>query len=434
MRIARAALHYWEEPCISGTKGSGAVFFTGCNLKCVYCQNAAISEGNAAYGNGGDGSGYGIDDPICHRYMSEEKQEITDNNSESTEEREAAGAGSGNAEERESAGAGSIIGHRPGKEVTPRQLVDIFFRLKGEGAHNINLVTPSHFVPQIRRAVILAKDEGFDLPFVYNSSAYESVETLKMLEGLIDVYLPDFKYMDVKKSAAYSHAPDYPEAAKAAIAEMFRQVGEPVFEPDSSPCAAVPRSMDNGSSFGNGKNTGEQEVMKDMYSAGTTFSGNVDNGSSFGNGRNTGEQEVMKDMYYAGTTFSGNMDNGSSFGNGEGTYEQGSMLIKKGVIVRHLVLPLGVKNACDVIDYLAATYGDSIYISVMSQYTPLAEVPGALTETQKRHLTPFPELARRVTKREYERVIAHCCDLGLTNVYIQEGDVARESFIPAWDM
>jgi putative pyruvate formate lyase activating enzyme len=277
MRISRAALHFWEEPCISGKGGSGAVFFTGCNLKCIFCQNAAISEN-------------GI-----------------------------------------------------GREVSAEELCDIFFDLKDQGAHNINLVTPSHFVPEIRKAILLAKEKGFALPFVYNSSAYEKPETLKLLDGLIDIYLPDFKYMDGKIAADYSHAPDYPEVAKAAIAEMIRQVGDPEFE----------------------------------------------------------ESE-----------------------------EDSPALMKKGVIVRHLLLPLGVNNAFSVIDYLHRTYGDRIYLSVMNQYTPLYDVPGALSAEQKKRLAPYPALHRKVTKREYQKVIQFCLDLNMSQVFIQEGDVASESFIP----
>ena len=277
MRISRAALHFWEEPCISGKSGSGAVFFTGCNLKCIFCQNAAISE---------DGIG---------------------------------------------------------REVSPAELCDIFFDLKEQGAHNINLVTPSHFVPGICESIRLAKDRGFDLPFVYNSSAYEKPETLKLLDGLIDIYLPDFKYMDSKMAADYSHAPDYPEVAKAAIAEMMRQVGEPVFEENETDSPA---------------------------------------------------------------------------------------LMKSGVIVRHLLLPLGVNNALSVLDYLYKTYNDRIFISVMNQYTPLFDVPDALSDGQKKRLAPYPALHRKVTKREYNKVIRFCLDQNMTNVFIQEGDVASESFIP----
>lgn len=277
IRISRAALHFWEEPCISGKRGSGAVFFTGCNLKCIFCQNAAISEN-------------GI-----------------------------------------------------GREVSAEELCDIFFDLKDQGAHNINLVTPSHFVPEIRKAILLAKEKDFDLPFVYNSSAYEKPETLKLLDGLIDIYLPDYKYMDGKIAADYSHAPDYPDVAKAAIAEMIRQVGDPEFE----------------------------------------------------------ESE-----------------------------EDSPALMKKGVIVRHLLLPLGVNNAFSVIDYLHQTYGDRIYLSVMNQYTPLYDVPGALSEEQKKRLAPYPALHRKVTKREYQKVIQFCLDLNMSQVFIQEGDVASESFIP----
>ena len=279
MRISRAALHYWEEPCISGTEGSGAVFFTGCNLRCIYCQNAAISENGS------------------------------------------------------------------GREVTPKELCEIFFDLKEQGAHNINLVTPSHFVPQIKEAILLAKGRGFNLPFVYNSSAYESVETLQMLDGLIDIYLPDFKYMDANMAANYSHAADYPNVAKAAVNEMMRQVPMCTFTEKPGPDGPV-------------------------------------------------------------------------------------TLMRKGVIIRHLVLPMGTKNSMAVIDYLAGKYGKDVYLSVMSQYTPLYNTPGALTEVQKKRLAPFPVLHRKITKREYDKVINHCIELGLNNIFIQEGDVAKESFIP----
>ncbi len=261
MRISRAALHFWEEPRISGTEGSGAVFFTGCNLKCVFCQNAEISENGR------------------------------------------------------------------GREVSVEELVGIFFDLKGQGACNINLVTPSHFVPGIRTSILLAKEKGFDLPFVYNSSGYDSVDTLRSLDGLIDIYLPDFKYMDPELSEKYSGAPDYPEVAKKAIQEMVRQVG----------C------------------------------------GNV--------------------------------------------------------IVRHLLLPLAVRNAIAVVDYLYDTYGDELCLSLMSQYTPLYGTD-KLSERQSKRLEAFPDLHRRVTKREYDKLIRHCTERNITNVLIQEGDVAEESFIP----
>ena len=299
MRISRAALHMWEEPVISGSRGSGAVFFTGCNLKCIFCQNAAISDGGT------------------------------------------------------------------GREVTPEELADIFFDLKEQGAHNINLVTPSHFTPGIIEAIRLAKKRDLGLPFVWNSSGFELAETLCKLEGLIDVYLPDYKYHspsmppplvpsipdprdpEVRKYHAgskevfYSSAPGYSAWAKLAIEEMFRQVGTPVIEDG---------------------------------------------------------------------------------------------LIKRGVIVRHLVMPLGVKNACEAVDYLAETYGDDIYISIMNQYTPLINIPGALREDQIKRLEPFPELHRKVTKREYRRVIEHCLSLGLENVFIQEEDASGEDFIPTWDL
>lgn len=164
LRIARAALHFWEEPPISGTRGSGAVFFTGCGLRCRFCQNYEISRGE-----------------------------------------------------------------KPGRAVTPGELSGIFFSLIEQGAHNINLVSPSHFVPGIREALLRQK---LPVPVVYNSSGYERSETLRALEGLADIYLPDFKYMDKRLAEGLSGAEDYPEAAAAAIGEMVRQVGEPVYDKD----------------------------------------------------------------------------------------------------------------------------------------------------------------------------------------------------------
>lgn len=166
IQIARASLHMWEEPCISGTNGSGTVFFTGCNLKCVFCQNHTISIG------------------------------------------------------------------QKGREVSISQLADLFLMLQDKGAHNINLVTPSHYVPGIADALRLAKKQGLCLPIVYNTSGYDSVSTLSLLDGLVDVYLPDFKYVSQELSKCYSHAADYFKVAKASLAEMFRQVGSPVFDGD----------------------------------------------------------------------------------------------------------------------------------------------------------------------------------------------------------
>ena len=268
--LARAALHFYEEPSISGREGSGAVFFSGCNLKCVFCQNEKISRGQI------------------------------------------------------------------GKEVTVDGLAEIFLSLQAQGANNINLVTPSHFVPLIKEALILTKKNGLSVPIVYNSSAYELPEALKMLEGHVDVYLPDFKYMDEDMALNYSKAKDYPAVAKAAIAEMYRQVGEPLFD------------------------------------------------------------------------------------------ERG--IIKKGVIVRHLLLPGGVKNAKNVVSYLHETYGDSVYISLMNQYTPLD------TPSLKKAGEKYPSLLRKVTKREYERLLDFVLSLDIKNAYFQEGDTASESFIPEFDL
>ena len=164
LKVARAALHFWEEPCISGDAGSGAVFFSGCPLHCVFCQNENIANGTV------------------------------------------------------------------GKEISLERLVDIFLELQEKRANNINLVTPGHFVPQIVKALDQARKEGLTLPVVYNTSSYETVDTIKMLEGYVDIYLPDFKYLSAELADAYSHAADYPQVAKLALQEMVRQVGSAQFE------------------------------------------------------------------------------------------------------------------------------------------------------------------------------------------------------------
>lgn len=263
IKVARAALHYWEEPCISGKRGSGAVFFSGCSLHCVFCQNREISDG------------------------------------------------------------------KEGKVISKERLSDIFIELADKGANNINLVTPGQYIPDIVWAVNDAKSRGMKLPIIYNTSGYENVTELKLLEGIVDVYLPDFKYMDSTLSARYSRAKDYPSVAKQALSEMVRQ------QPD---------------------------VV-------------IDNATG---------------------------------------------LIQKGVIVRQLLLPGHVNDAKAVLKYLYDTYHNHVYISMMSQFTPIA-------------LKDYPEINRTVTRREYERLVDYALEIGITNAFIQEGDVAKDSFIPAFD-
>lgn len=262
--IARAALHYWEEPCITGKKGSGTVFFAGCSLHCIYCQNAEISGGTT------------------------------------------------------------------GVPKDRASLSEVFLRLQTEGAENINLVTPTHYAVQIYEALVLARAQGLSVPVVYNTGGYETVETLRALQGLVDVYLTDFKYMDSDLAARYSHAADYPDAARAALAEMVRQQPSCVFD------------------------------------------------------------------------------------------TQGRMV--SGVIVRHLVLPGHVREAGKVIEYISGTYGDSVYISLMNQYTPMQNFP------------EDPLLSRKLTRREYRRAVDLLLCANVKNAYIQEGETAQESFIPPFDL
>lgn len=264
LTAARASLHLWEEPCITGKNGSGTVFFSGCSLRCVFCQNHNIALG------------------------------------------------------------------RSGQHITLDRLCHIFLELQEKGAHNINLVTPTHFVPQICIALRQARNMGLSIPVVYNTSSYEHVDTLKMLEGLVDIYLPDLKYQSSHLSLKYSQAPDYFSIACAAISEMFRQTGKFHIDPSTG-------------------------------------------------------------------------------------------LIKRGLIVRHLLLPGQTGDSKRIIRYLHTTYGDDIFISIMNQYTPLP------------HIAHIPELNRTVNDEEYNRVVDFACKIGITNGFIQEGKAAGESFIPEFD-
>lgn len=261
--VARAALHMWEEPCISGDEGSGAVFFSGCTLRCVFCQNYEIAAGKA------------------------------------------------------------------GKCITKERLVEIFLELQEKGANNINLVTPTHYILQLAEAIKNARSRGLTIPIVYNTSSYEKVESLRVLDGLVDVYLPDFKYVSPEISKKYSKAADYFEVAVKALAEMYRQVGEPQFN------------------------------------------------------------------------------------------EKGIMI--KGVIVRHLLLPGYAGDSKKVIEYLYKTYKNSIYISIMNQYTPLLQVKN------------YPEIDRKVTAKEYDEVVDYAIEIGVVNGFVQEEGTSSESFIPAFD-
>ena len=269
MVIARADLHMWEEPCISGKKGSGAVFFSGCNLRCVFCQNYEIAEKTI------------------------------------------------------------------GKSFSPFELAEIFLQLEEKGANNINLVSAAPYIPQTAETIHIAREKGLRIPIVYNSSGYESVESLRLLEGLIDIYLPDLKYLEEDMAYEYSKAREYPSIAKEAIAEMYQQTA------------------------------------------------------------------------------------------GRGTLFNEDSIMQRGMIVRHLLMPGHVKNAKAVLKYLYQTYGDDIYISIMQQYTPI------LTNSW---IKEDPLLSRKVTKREYERVIDYALELGITNAFIQERGVAKESFIPDWNL
>lgn len=250
-RVARAALHFWEEPCISGKDGSGTVFFSGCNLKCVFCQNNEISAENK------------------------------------------------------------------GVEISDDKLISIFENLISQGANNINLVNPTHYAKRLAKVLSRWKSP---VPIVYNSSGYEEVETLKALDGLIDIYLPDLKYIRAEKAMRYSKAADYFEKASAALLEMRRQVED-------------------------------------------KFDGDI---------------------------------------------------MKSGMIIRHLILPQNTNSSIAVLDFIKSNFPNT-FVSLMAQYTPCGD------------LSEFPEINRKITKREYEKVVNYAFDNSFDKLFIQELSSADKS-------
>lgn len=259
--LARAEKHYWEEPPISGKNGSGAVFFSGCSLKCVFCQNYGISH------------------------------------------------------------------EKFGKKVSTERLSEIFSELTEKGAHNLNLVNPTHYTLQIKEALTMKKPT---IPVVYNCGGYEKVQSLKMLEGLVDVYLPDYKYISEDRAEKYSSAENYGKVVLEALLEMKRQCPENIFDSEG--------------------------------------------------------------------------------------------IMQKGMIVRHLVLPKNTNQSLKILDSIKENLGTDAHISLMAQYTPM----GNLQNT--------PELQRRITRREYEKVVSYALNLGFENIYTQDFESATEEYIPEFDL
>lgn len=261
--VARAALHMWEEPCISGSRGSGTVFFTGCTLRCCFCQNFQLSH------------------------------------------------------------------HGLGKELSIHKLAEIFLSLQEQGAHNLNLVTPTQFLPHILEALALARPR-LTIPVVYNCGGYERLETIHALKGYVDIYLPDLKYFSTSLSEKYSQAPDYFQAASEAILQMVQQVGPPVLE-------------------------------------------------------------------------------------------EGSGLMKRGVIIRHMVLPGAKEDSIQLLRWMKSSLPENGYlISLLSQYTPFYQ--------SKTHR----EINRRITTYEYQKVVDEAIRLGLSQGYMQEKSSAKEEYTPSF--
>lgn len=263
-KVALVSRHDWEEPPISGTKGSGTVFFSHCNLGCVFCQNHDISQ-----------NGFG-------------------------------------------------------QEISIERLAEIFLEQQERGFHNINLVSAAQFIPQTAKALEIAKKNGLSIPVVYNSNGYESIEGLKLLEGLVDVYLPDFKYWDDELGLEYSNCPHYRETAAAAILEMRRQVGKDILD------------------------------------------------------------------------------------------ETGMM--KKGIILRHLVLPNHYKDSLKVLDWVKENLGEETFVSLMSQYTPMHKAK------------EIKALSRKLTTFEYDKVVDHFFEIGLKNGFMQKRSSATSEYTPTFDL
>ena len=261
LKVSLVSLHQWEEPLISGVNGSGTIFFSHCNLGCIYCQNKKIRDGY-------------------------------------------------------------------GKKISIKRFSKILLEQQKRGAHNINLVTPTHYVPLIKKGIIKAKNNGLTIPIVYNTSSYENIETIQMMDKLIDIYLADLKYYDSLLGKKYSNCNDYFYYASKAIDEMYKQIGK--FE--------------------------------------------IEDG-----------------------------------------------LLKKGLVVRILLLPGGVEDCKKILKYLYSKYQDNIYMSIMNQYTPIEKYK-------------YQELNRTVKDEEYDELIRYACDLGIKNAFIQEGNACNESFIPDFNL
>jgi len=261
LKIALASIHMWEEPVISGRDGSGTIFFSHCNLGCIFCQNYKIRNGY-------------------------------------------------------------------GKEITIKRFSEICLELQSRGANNINLVTPTHYVPLIRKGLIQSKNRGLIIPIVYNTSSYENEATIESMKGLVDVYLADLKYYDDSYAKKYSNCNNYFEVATKAIGKMVEQVGSPI----------------------------------------------IHNG-----------------------------------------------LMKRGVIVRVLLLPGLLEDAKKIIKYLYETYHDNIYISIMNQYTPVDKYV-------------YEELNNKVAESVYDELVNFAYDIGVRNAFIQEGETQNDSFIPNFNL
>lgn len=353
LRAARAGLHYYEEPFLSGTNGSGTVFFSGCSLGCIYCQNGQISFDN-----------YGFD-------------------------------------------------------ISIERLAEIFLEQQARKAHNINLVTGTHYTPSIACALEIARANGLTIPVVWNSSGYEKPDTLKLLDGLVDIFMPDFKTLSPELGAKYMKAPDYPEWAQEALACMVEMAGDVIFE----------------------------DCISDDSNSQTHDVSNSDLPHS--------DSEYMA------------IDKNSE------TYAGENVLMKRGVVVRHLMIPGQLEDSKNVIRYLYETYGDKIWISLMSQYTPvgifadsqfvtsdvkvltseITNVPvsdnAAETHTYcsdkatggnagraaiiNSYRKTHPELFHKVSRKEYDELVDYAIDIGVENCMIQEDDVADDSFIPEFD-
>lgn len=353
IQAAKAALHLWEEPCISGVNGSGTVFFSGCTLRCCYCQNFDISQEHF------------------------------------------------------------------GKKLNERELGDIFLRLQEEGAHNINLVTATQYLPSVIRALDLVR-HWLVIPVVYNCGGYERVETVKLLKDYVDIWLPDFKYYSRELSLKYSGAADYFSVASAAIQQMIAQTGAPVF--DAATAAADVKS-ETVSAVVSASIVSAPVFSAPPVSASAVSAPSVSTSAVSAPSVSASAASAPSISASAASAPPVSASAVSAASVASASLVSAPPLMRSGVIIRHMVLPGAKEDSIRLLRWMKENLPDHHYmISLMSQYTPFYR--------SKDH----PEINRRITSYEYDKVVNTALDLGMTMGFMQKKSSAKEEYTPPFNL